>query len=208
MDSSPLVLVVDDDAPVRKSLKRLLRSAGYTVRTFATPAEFLEGDHGDPVQPRCVVADVMMPGFTGIELQEELSHRGSPLPLIFITGHGDIPIGVKAMRDGAVDFLEKPFDAEELLGAVDRAMLRYIEETGRREDAASARKALLTLTPREHEVMRFVISGLLNKQIARRMDIAEKTVKVHRGRVMQKTGVVSVAELVRLADRAGVPPAE
>ncbi len=208
MDTSPLVLVVDDDASVRKSLDRLLRSSGYMVRTFATPREFLDGDHGDPGQPRCVVADVMMPGLTGIELQEELSRRGSPLHLVFITGHGDIPMGVRAMRDGAIDFLEKPFDDDELLGAVDRAMLRCIEDTGRREAAGHARDALRTLTPRDHEVMRYVISGLLTKQIARRMDIAEKTVKVHRGRVMQKTGVVSVAELVRLAGRAGVPPAE
>ena len=207
MNTSPLVLVVDDDASVRKSLDRLLRSSGYAVRTFASPAEFLVGDLGHPEQPRCVVADVMMPGLSGIELQEELSERGNPLPLVFITGHGDIPMGVRAMRDGAVDFLEKPFDDEDLLGAVDRAMVRSIEETGRKQEVDRARDALLTLTPREHEVMEHVIAGLLNKQIARRLDISEKTVKVHRGRVMQKTGVDSVAELVRLAARAGVPPA-
>jgi FixJ family two-component response regulator len=207
MTSLPLVLVVDDDASVRKSLDRLLRSSGYAVRAFSSPAEFLEGDLGHPEQPRCVVADVMMAGLTGIELQEELSQRGYLLPLVFITGHGDIPMGVRAMRDGAVDFLEKPFDDEDLLGAVDRAMVRSIEETGRKQEVDRARDALLTLTQREHEVMRYVITGLLNKQIARRLDIAEKTVKVHRGRVMQKTGVDSVAELVRLAERAGVSPA-
>jgi FixJ family two-component response regulator len=207
VNSPPLVLVVDDDASVRRSLDRLLRSSGYTVRAFSSPAEFLKGDLGQPGQPRCVVADVMMPGLTGIELQEELSQRGNPLPLVFITGHGDIPMGVRAMRDGAVDFLEKPFDDEDLLGAVDRAMVRSIEETGRKQEVDRARDALLTLTQREHEVMRYVITGLLNKQIARRLDIAEKTVKVHRGRVMQKTGVDSVAELVRLAERAGVSPA-
>ncbi len=205
---SPLVLVVDDDASVRKGLSRLLRSSGYEVLSFATPAAFLDGEHSRPGQPCCVVADVMMPGLSGIELQQRLAERGNPLPLVFITGHGDIPMGVRAMREGAVDFLEKPFDEQDLLSAVDRAMLRCIEETGRRGEWRRAREALVTLTPREHEVMRYVIAGLLNKQIARRMDIAEKTVKVHRGRVMQKTGVESLAELVRLAGRAGVPPAE
>ncbi len=204
----PLVLVVDDDESVRKGLGRLLRSSGYEVRSFATPADFLDGDHGSPGQPRCVVADVIMPGLTGLELQEMLAEREAPLPLVFITGHGDIPMGVRAMREGAVDFLTKPFDEQDLLSAVDRAMLRSVEETGRREATRRARDALVPLTPREPEVMRHVIAGLLNKQIARRLDIAEKTVKVHRGRVMQKVGVESVAELVRLAGRAGVPPAE
>jgi RNA polymerase sigma factor (sigma-70 family) len=205
--NSPLVLVVDDDESVRRSLRRLLCSSGYEVRSFATPREFLDGDHGRPDQPRCVVADVMMPGLSGIELQEELAERGIPLPVVFVTGHGDIPMGVRAMREGAVDFLTKPFDERDLLSAVDRAMLQCIEEAGRREDSRRARDALSDLTPREHEVLRYVIAGLLNKQIAARMDISEKTVKVHRGRVMQKAGVESVAQLVRLAGRAGISPA-
>ncbi len=206
-EAPPLVLLVDDDASVRKGLERLLRSSGYEVRSFATPAAFLSADHGLPEQPRCIVADVMMPGISGIELQEELTRRRSPLPLVFITGHGDIPMGVSAMREGAVDFLTKPVSEKDLLAAVDRAMLRCIEETRRREEARSARDTLATLTPREHEVLRHVIAGRLNKQIAARMEISEKTVKVHRGRVMQKAGVTSVAELVRLAARAGIPPA-
>jgi FixJ family two-component response regulator len=201
------VLVVDDDASVRKSLSRLLRSAGYEVETFAAPTEFLDAERPEEDGPCCAVFDVEMPGLTGLELQERLAREPVPPPIVFITGHGDIPMGVKAMKDGAVDFLPKPVLDEELLDAVRRALDRDREARARRADLRAAREALVTLTPREHEVMRHVIAGMLNKQIARKLDIAEKTVKVHRGRVMEKTGVDSLAELVRLCQRAGIRPA-
>jgi FixJ family two-component response regulator len=207
MSVPPLIFVVDDDDSVRKSLQRLLRSAGYAVQAFASPAEFLEEELEALSGPCCAVLDVMMPGRSGIELQEDLYRRQPALPIVFVTGHGDLPMGVKAMRDGAVDFLEKPFDERDLMAAVDRAVLKSVEELRHREEASRARETFAALTPREHEVLRHVIAGLLNKQIARRLDIAEKTVKVHRGRVMQKAGVDSVAELVRLAATAGVTPA-
>jgi len=201
------VFVVDDDASVRKGLSRLLRSAGYAdVRTFSTPAEFLAHDPGTR-GPSCAILDVQLPGLTGLELKEELARRPVPLPIVFITGHGDIPMGVKAMKGGAVDFLPKPFEDEELLDAVERALEADARARERAAEVGRARDLLAAMTPREFEVMRFVIAGLLNKQIAGRMGIAEKTVKVHRGRVMQKAGVVSVADLVRLAGKAGVAPA-
>jgi FixJ family two-component response regulator len=205
---APHVLVVDDDASVRKSLERLLRAAGYEVSTFPSARELLAlgPDEGDA--PCCAVLDVDLPGTSGIELQGELARRSAPIPIVFITGHGDIPMGVQAMKDGAVDFLPKPFDESDLLDAVDRAITRDVEIRERRREVRVARDLLARLTPREHEVLRGVIAGLLNKQIARRLGIAEKTVKVHRGRVMQKAEVSSVAELVRVAQKAGVRPAD
>jgi len=205
---APHVLVVDDDASVRKSLERLLRSAGYEVTTFASAPALLQLGPGECDAPCCAVLDVDLPGTSGIELSRDLARRPVPIPIVFITGHGDIPMGVQAMKNGAVDFLPKPFDESALLDAVDRAIARDVESRERRREVAVARDLLARLTPREHEVLRGVIAGLLNKQIAHRLAIAEKTVKVHRGRVMQKAEVSSVAELVRVAQRAGVRPAE
>lgn len=203
-----VVFVVDDDPSVRKSITRLLRSAGYRVVAFAGPEEFLSGEGEEAAGARCAVLDVELPGITGIELQERLDRSPVPLPIVFITGHGDIPMGVEAMKRGAVDFLPKPFQDQDLLGAVERGLARDREAHGARRDVLGAREALADLTPREHEVMRHVIAGMLNKQIASRLDIAEKTVKVHRGRVMEKSGAESVADLVRLCERAGIRPAE
>jgi FixJ family two-component response regulator len=198
----PTVFVVDDDPSVRKSLTRLVASAGYAVGAFASAGDFLT--HEPFARPCCVVLDVRMPGLNGIDLQETLARSGRRIPIVFITGHGDISMSVTAMKRGAVDFLTKPFDVESLLHAIERAVtkdVKDLEEAGR---TAHVRARLTRLTPRETEVFALVTTGMLNKQIAGELGITEKTVKVHRARVMEKMRAGSVAELVRLADRAGV----
>ena len=194
------VWVVDDDDSVRKSLSRLFRAAGFAVETFASAQECLA--HTPPDRAFCVVLDVQLPGMDGIRLQNELSRRDTQI--VFLTGHGDVPMCALAMKAGAVDFLSKPVDDEILLPAVTRALERSAENHKKRAEHASARQRVDRLTSREFEVMQRVIGGLLNKQIAAEIGAAEKTVKVHRGRVMEKMGVTSVADLVRVAQTAGV----
>ena len=197
-----LVLLIDDDASVRKGVSRLLRSAGYRCETFASATDFLTREpYGGPT---CLIVDVRMPGLNGMELQEVLIQSGRQEQLVFITGHGDISICSQAMKAGAVDFLPKPFADDQLLECVARALRRSSEQRQRSVEKSEARRLLDSLTPREFEVMRMVVAGMLNKQIAGNLDISEKTVKVHRGRVMQKLGVTSVAQLVRLGQRAGM----
>jgi FixJ family two-component response regulator len=200
----PTVFIIDDDASVRTSLKRLLRSAEFEVEVFATAELFLEREHYDGIG--CIVLDVRMPGISGIDLQDELSKGDYSMPIIFITGHGNIPMGVQAMKKGAVDFLAKPFDDEELLQAVREAIDKDKQARAEHAEVHDIRGRLELLTPRELEILRYVITGMLNKQIAAKLKIAEKTVKVHRGRVMEKLGVDSVADLVRLAEKAGIKP--
>jgi len=199
-----LVFVIDDDASVRKSLARLLRSADYKSEIFESASDFLARAPHDG--PSCVVVDVQMPGLTGIELQKDLIQRHREEQLIFITGHGDIPMCAQAMKAGAVDFLRKPFRADDLLECVHSALVRSAVQRRHSAEKNGARRLLDLLTPREFEVMQLVITGMLNKQIAGEMGTAEKTVKVHRGRVMQKLGVTSVAALVRLVARARIAP--
>jgi len=197
-----LVFLIDDDASVRKGVSRLLRSAGYECETFASATDFLAREpHGGPT---CLIVDVRMPGLNGMELQEVLMQRRREEQLVFITGHGDISMCSQAMKAGAVDFLPKPFGDDQLLECVARALSRSSEQRQRSVEKSEARRLLDSLTPREFEVMQLVVAGMLNKQIAGELAIAEKTVKVHRGRVMQKLGVTSVAELVRLGQRAGI----
>lgn len=196
------VFLVDDDASVRKGVSRLLRSAGYRSEVFESAPDFLARDQH--TGPSCVIVDVRMPGLNGIELQKTLIKRRREEQLIFITGHGDISMCAQAMKAGAVDFLPKPFRADELLQCVQRALARSVDERSRTAEKNKARQLLDLLTPREFEVMQLVIRGMLNKQIAGELGRAEKTVKVHRGRLMQKLGVTSVADLVRLSERAGV----
>jgi FixJ family two-component response regulator len=206
--STPLILVVDDDPSVRKSLTRVMTSAGYTVEAFASARDFLARE---PLAgPCCVILDVRMPGLTGLDLQETLANAGHRMPIVFITGHGDISMSVKAMKGGAVDFLTKPFDVENLLEAVQRAVAKDVKDLSAEGRTAEVLERVKLLTPRETEVFALVVTGMLNKQIAGQLDIAEKTVKVHRARVMEKMRAGSVAELVRLADQAGVvvPKAE
>jgi FixJ family two-component response regulator len=200
------VFVIDDDASVRKSLSRLLRSAGYQVEPFPSAEQFLSREHFDGVG--CIVLDIQMPGLSGLDLQEELSKADYHMPIIFVTGHGDIPTSVQAMKKGAVEFLTKPFDDKQLLGAVESAIQKNGRERTEYQEVQDIRRRIELLTAREYEIFRYVITGMLNKQIALGLKIAEKTVKVHRARVMEKLGVDSVVELVRLAEKAGIEPPE
>jgi FixJ family two-component response regulator len=197
----PTIFIVDDDAAVRKSLARLLRSAGLAVDTFASPREFL--DRHDPNTPGCLVLDVSMPGLNGLELQEALIAGGHELAIVFLTGHGDIPMSVEAMKRGAVDFLTKPVNDDDLLNAVRAATEKDRLQRQARAEVADIRQRLATLTPREREVLQHLITGQLNKQIAADLGTVEKTIKVHRARVMEKMKVHSVAELVHFAGRVG-----
>jgi len=192
------VYVVDDDPSVRKSLTRLLRSTGYRVVSFASSNEFL--DPPERESPACLVLDVKMPGLTGLDLQDLLAQRDRRMAIVFITAHGDIPMSVRAMSAGAVDFLTKPYRARDLLDAVRRALEKDTREHGDRARVADLRRRLGTLTPREREVFDLVVVGRLNKQIGGELGIAEHTVKVHRGRVMEKMRAGSVADLVRMAE--------
>ena len=200
------VFIIDDDASVRKSLSRLLRSAGYMAETFASAEEFLGREHFNGIG--CLLLDVQMPGLTGMDLQEELNRADYHMPIIFITGHGNIPMSVEAMKKGAVDFLTKPFDDKELLQAIEKAIEKDTYARAEYDETLDIRKRIELLTSRELEVLRYVITGMLNKQIALKLDIAEKTVKVHRGRIMEKLCVDSVAELVRLTEKVGIKPTE
>jgi FixJ family two-component response regulator len=195
------VFVVDDDAAIRVGLERLLQSAGYGARTYDSADAFLAAAPADTAA--CLVLDVSLPGLDGLELQEAIAARGWMLPIVFLTGRGDVPASVKAMKGGAVDFLTKPVDQAVLLDAIGRALVRARAERARHAEVAAIRARFDTLTPREKEVMRLVTAGLLNKQIAGDLGAAEKTIKVHRGRVMQKMQVQSVADLVRASDRLG-----
>jgi FixJ family two-component response regulator len=203
-DGQEKVFVVDDDEAVRRSLARLLRSAGLAVESFASAGEFLARDCYDGVG--CILLDVCMPGLDGMELQAELAARSIELPIVFLTGHGDIPMSVQAIKQGAVDFLTKPVDEEVLLNAVHQALLRYRSLRSEHQEADAVKARLLLLTSRELEVLRGVIAGARNKEIAAHLGIAEKTVKIHRGRVMKKLGVTAVTELVHVCQRAGIQP--
>ncbi len=193
------VFLIDDDAAVLTALSRLLREAGFDVEAFQSPSEFLL--HDDAAKPGCAVLDVAMGEWNGLDVQSALANKGDARPIIFITGQGDIPTSVKAMKAGAVDFLTKPVREEDLIEAVSRALER--DRATREEEArlASVGERLASLTPREQEVLSSVVAGSLNKQIAAELGIAEKTVKVHRARVMAKMAVRSVAELVRVVQR-------
>lgn len=201
----PTVFVIDDDASVRKSLSRLLKSLGFEVETFASAELFLCRDPYEGVG--CIVLDIRMPGLDGIALQNELVKSDYSMPIIFITGHGDIPTSVRAMKQGAIDFLPKPFDDEELLQAVRRAVEKDIQARTERGVVREILDEIKRLTPREYEIFQHVIAGMLNKQIAYKLGIAEKTIKIHRGHIMEKLKVTSVAGLVRLAEKAGIEPA-
>jgi FixJ family two-component response regulator len=200
----PIVFVVDDDGSVRESISRLLTAMGFRSETFASAEEFLARERYEGVG--CIVLDVRMPGLTGMDLQDELVRIGCLMPIVFITGHGSIPMGITAMKKGAVDFLPKPFDDNELLEAIMKAIEKYREARKVEVEAADARERVKLLTLRENDVLRRVIQGMLNKQIAYDLGIAEKTVKVHRGRIMEKLRVTSIADLVRLAEKGGVEP--
>jgi FixJ family two-component response regulator len=202
MSATPTVFLVDDDPAVLKGLSRLLRSAGFSVMPFQSAQDFLAGDYLS--MPGCLVLDVAMPGLDGLALQEILTTRYTELPIIFLTGHGDIAMGVQAMKVGAADFLTKPVDETKLLDAVCTAIEKNRLALRTRAELDDIRGRLATLTPREREVLTLVVAGQLNKQAAAELGTVEKTIKVHRARVMAKMKVSSLAELVRLVARAGI----
>jgi FixJ family two-component response regulator len=197
-----LVGIVDDDPSVRKGLARLVTAAGYRVEVFASAREFLARPQQE--DPSCLLLDVRMPGLTGPELQEALAIAGRRMSIVFVSGHGDVVGSVKAMKGGAIDFLTKPVDARELLGAIERAVAKAFTAQREQAGATDVQGRLKTLTAREAQVFALVVTGMLNKQVAAELGIVEKTVKVHRARVMEKMRAGSLAELVRLADRAGI----
>lgn len=197
------VLIVDDDDAVRRSLARVVRAAGYDVDVFASAADFLARRPGDDAVC-CLVLDVRMPGVSGLDLQAALALPGHRWSIVFVTGYGDVPATVKAMRDGAVDVLVKPVGRDDLLAAIERGLARARHARAAEARTADIRGRIRTLTPRETEVFALVVTGMLNKQIASALGVGEKMVKVHRGRVMEKMRAASLAELVRLADEGGV----
>ena len=203
MASTAIVFVIDDDASMRKSLKRLLDAARYKVELFTSASEFLA--RSTHPGPSCVVVDVRMPELNGIDFQKALIEGGREEQLVFITGHGDVPMCAKAMKAGAVDFLPKPFKPKQLLESVERALTRSAEQRRRASAKTHARDLIERLTPREHEVMQLVATGMLNKQVGGELGMAEKTVKTHRAHVMQKLGITSVAELMGVLQKAEVP---
>jgi FixJ family two-component response regulator len=200
-----IVFVVDDDAPLRESLTNLLRSMGFRVAAFASAQEFLRSPRPDV--PSCLVLDVQLPELSGLELQQRLAEADLAMPIIFITGHGDIPMAVQAMKAGAVEFFTKPFRDQALLDAVRRALLRDSEFRKHRSEVLELRERLGTLTARERQVLALVVAGLLNKQIAGELGTSELTIKAHRGRVMRKMQAASLADLVRMAEKLGISPA-
>lgn len=204
-DDQPVVCVVDDDAEVRRALERLLRSTGYAAWAFPSAKAFIESGRGQ--HPGCLVLDVRMPELSGLDLQQALDEAGCHMPIIFITGYGDVPTAVRAIRRGAVDMLIKPVDERQLFAAVARALQIDRAEQAMRAEQAELGRRYARLTPRERQVFALVVAGLLNKQVAARLGTSERTVKVHRARVMRKLGVESFAELVRLGTQLGIGPA-
>ena len=201
-ETEAVVFIVDDDAPMRESLKNLLRSIGLRAELFASAQEFLQSERPD--LPGCLVLDVRLPGLSGLDLQRRTAEAGIDIPIIFITGYGDIPMSVRAMKAGAVEFLTKPFRDQDLLDAIQQALERDRKARDQRAEIELLRGRFESLTPREREVMVRVVAGLLNKQIGGELGTSETTVKIHRHQVMEKMGAGSLAELVRMADRLGL----
>jgi FixJ family two-component response regulator len=206
MSAEPVVYVIDDDASFRKAVSRLLSSAGLEVEALGSAKEFLERPAVD--RPSCLVLDIRMPGPSGMDLQAALQEAQRDIPIVFVTGHGDVSTGVRAMKGGAVDFLEKPFRGQDLLACVQRGLIRSEQSRAERAERAAVERRFATLTARERDVLRLVVTGMLNKQIAGELGIAEQTVKIHRGHATQKMQAGSVAELIQMFGKLGpgAPP--
>jgi len=202
-ESGGIVFVVDDDASMRESLRNVVRSIGLRVQVFASAQEFLRSARVD--SPACLVLDVRMPGLSGLDLQKRMADAGTDIPIVFLSGHADIPMSVRAMKAGAAEFLTKPVREQDLLDAIQEALERDRLAGSRHEEISDLQNRFDTLTARERDVMKHVTAGLLNKQIAGELGIQETTVKIHRHHVMEKMKATSLAELVRMADRLGVP---
>jgi FixJ family two-component response regulator len=202
MTDAAVVFIIDDDSSVRRSLERLLKSVGLAAESFASAKEFLQRGHWE--ETGCLVLDVRMPDISGLDLQEKLTKAGILQPIIFISGHGTVPMSVRAMKAGAQDFLLKPFDEQDLLDAIQRALERARREKADREELSTITERVGSLSPREREVFSLVVSGLLNKQIADRLNTSEKTIKVHRAAIMVKMNALTFADLVRIAEKAGI----
>src|ERR1700730_8370182 len=199
----PTVFVVDGDVSIRDALRSLIRSVGLNVEFFSSPIEFLQGKRPDA--PSCLVLDVRLPGKSGLDFPRELAEANFPIPIIFVTSHGDIPMSVRAMKAGAIEFLTKPFRDQDLLDAIQVGLERDGTRRQRQAETAVLRERLESLTPRERAVLRLVVSGLLNKQIAAKIGTTEATVKVHRSQLMKKMGARSMPDLVRMAEKIGIP---
>jgi FixJ family two-component response regulator len=204
--NEPTVFIIDDDPSARRGLTRLVRAAGLNAESFGSARDFLASDRRDG--PGCIVLDVSMPNMTGPELQEELCRDDYCMPIIFLSAHGDVPTAAQTLKKGAVDFLTKPVDRDDLLSAIHQSLAKDAENRDQRTEREAINEGIRELTSREYEVMTWVITGMLNKQIAAELGISEETVKIHRGRVLHKLGVDSVARLVRLCEKVGIAPAE
>jgi FixJ family two-component response regulator len=203
--NEPTVFIIDDDPSVRSGLTRLVQTAGIRTESYGSARDFLVSEKING--PGCIVLDIKMPEMTGPELQEELLKTAYGMPIIFLSGYGDVPTTVQAIKNGAVDFLTKPVDHEDLMNAIRQSLTIDAKNRNQLAESSAIKEQLKTLTPREYEIMTYVITGMLNKQIAAELAISEETIKIHRGRVMHKLKIVSVAELVRICEKAGIAPA-